>query len=187
MVVGACGDTSDPGDPPQYTPPSVLALGKSTLALHEGTYYRSPDGFCPSVELHVQGDGWVSTHRSTDAFDVSRPQTDADAPLVVQAFVIAPEASVDEAMAAVRQRAEDAGAEVVQDGDTGITVRGGDGPLITSRDGGIALDAVPSGYARVEIGLAPVLSVWWVPDETHGAEAEKLLPTLGAVRSDEKC
>lgn len=182
VSLAACGGESQPEVPPSYAPPPVLSLGKSVVALDEGTSYRSPDGFCPSVEVHVPGNGWISTHRSADAFDVSRPRPDADAPLVVNAFVIAPESSVADAIAAVRRRAEDAGATVVEESGTEIAVSGGDGPLIASRDGGIALDAVPSGYARVgSTAFGAVLSVWWVPDTSHGAEAETFVPTLSAA------
>ena len=192
-VSGCSGDDEPDADPsgaatssppPAATPdaPEVLGLGKSVLALDSGTTYRSPRGFEPEVTVEVKAAGWVSTHRGLDAFDLSQPVPDADAALVVYAFVVPPEASAEEALAAVRQRATDAGATVEQTGDFTVTITGGDGPLVSSRDGGIALDAVPSGYARVTATPGePFLMVWWVPDSAHADDAEGLTSSLGVV------
>jgi hypothetical protein len=180
LAVGACGDDSPQEEPPSSAPaPQVLALGKSTFALESGTAYESPRGFEPVVTVTANADGWVSTHRGLDAFDLSQPVPDADAALVVYAFVVPVEATAEEAVAAIGQRAEAAGAELEQTGDLTWTVTGGDGPLITSRDGGIALDAVPTGYARVTaVQGEPFLTVWWVPDTANADDAEGLSGTL---------
>jgi hypothetical protein len=102
---------------------------------------------------------------------------------VVYAFVIPPEDSSEKAMAAIADRAEAAGATVDRDGDLTVTVTGGQGPLVTSRDGGIALDAVATGYARITTnpGDEPFLTVWWVPDSAYEEEAEGLAHTLTTV------
>jgi hypothetical protein len=167
--------TSDPAPPPP--PAQTLALGKEVVELHKGKAYRSPPGFEPQVTVEVRADGWISTHRSRDAFELSQPPSGEDAPLVVRAFVVPPEASGRDAIEAIKERAEEAGAEV--DGGTSFTVTGGDGPLITSRDGGMALDAVPDGYVRVYVSTSQALvQVWWVPDAAREDEAEQLAATL---------
>jgi hypothetical protein len=148
--------------------PGTLQVGKSDFPLERGVQYTSPDGFVPTVQFEVFMDGWRSTHRSTDAFDVSLPAPDVDAPLEVVAFLVPPEPSVKEALAAITERARQAGATVERNGD--FVVRGGDGPLIESRDRGIALDAVPDGYVRVatsDTKTGPLLYVWWVPDSAN--------------------
>jgi hypothetical protein len=176
--------TSFPPIEPSPEPAQALSIGKSVVPLAAGSAYRSPDGFAPQVTVSVTGDGWASTHRSTDAFDLSQPLPDVDAALVVYAFLVPPEQTNKDALAAVADRAEEAGATVERTGDVTITVTGGDGPLVASRDGGIALDAVPSGYARVTSRFdrgPPLLTVWWVPDSTYADQAEALAGTLAVV------
>jgi hypothetical protein len=150
--------------------PGTLPLGKSDFRLEQGVQYTSPEGFVPTVQFEIFTDGWRSTHRSPDAFDVSIPAPKVDAPLVVRAFLVPPEPTVKEALAAITQRAAQAGATIERNGD--FVVHGGDGPLIESRDGGVALDAAPDGYVRVatqDTKSGPLLYVWWVPD---GANAQ---------------
>src|SRR4051794_6244805 len=65
--------TSWPPPPPSPPAPTVLTTGKSVMTLADGAYYRSPDGFAPQVTIGVTADGWVSTPRSVDAFDLSQP------------------------------------------------------------------------------------------------------------------
>lgn len=177
----SAGPSPAPSAPSPSAPPlHVLDLGKSMVELEAGTLYRSPRGFAPQLTITVSADGWVSTHRGLDAFDVSQPAPGADTALAVYAFVVPPERSAEQAIAALRQRADAAGATLEQTGDYyTLQVTGGDGPLVTSRDGGIALDAVPTGYVRITADdHAPFLTVWWVPDAAHGDEAEALASTL---------
>jgi hypothetical protein len=182
------GPTSSPASfpPPPPTPPEPqrLPIGKSEMALHAGTGYRSPEGFAPQVIVRPSAEGWVSTHRSADAFDVSQPLPDEDAALVVVAFIAPTQASTHAVRQAVTAQAEAAGATVEPDGDLTLAVTGGDGPLIASRDGGIALDAVPGGYARItvsDVGAGPSVMVFWVPDVTYRDQAERAAHTLEVV------
>src|SRR4051812_7645583 len=86
--LGSDVPSSFPPPPTSPAPSTVLTTGKSLVPLAAGSSYQSPDGFAPMVTVAITGDGWVSTHRSTDAFDVSQPRTDADAALVVLAFMV---------------------------------------------------------------------------------------------------
>jgi hypothetical protein len=174
-------DDVDSRPTPPAPPAQALPLGKSVVALHEGSTYRSPPGFDPQVTVEVRAAGWVSTHRSIDAFDLSQPLPGEDAPLVVYAVLVPPEGSERAAIDAIKERAEAAGAEV--EGGTAFTVTGGDGPLVTSRDNGIALDAVPGGYARFFVGTSgePYVTVLWVPDRAREDDAERLRTTLDVV------
>jgi hypothetical protein len=179
-LAGCGGDDPDPGSTPEPaaastgTGPERLPLGKSVFPFAPGEEYGSPDGFAPVLRVGAAGDGWVSTHRGTDGFDVGKPRSDADAPLVVVAFVVPPEQSAADGLAAIRERAGAAGATVTDTTDLfgtlaagGVQITGGDGELVTSRDAGIALDALPAG--RVEVwpagrGTDAMLIVVYVPE-----------------------
>ena len=167
---------------PTVAGPEELPLGKALLALDAGATYRSPDGFAPRLEITVPGEGWNSTHRGADAFDVGQAVPGEDAALVVVAFMVPAEATVAEALTALEAAAGAAGATVTERGADEIRVSDGDGPLVESRDGGIALDAVPGGYVDIEggPGAAPLLTVTWVPDAAHQAEADQLAGALTA-------
>lgn len=175
-TLSGCGGGDDKGrESPQGAAPqsgsagpAALPLGKSVFPIEPATEYVSPRGFAPEVRFQTGSDGWISTHRSADAFDLGLPLPDVDAPLEVIAFVVPAEASADEALQAIADRAEQAGATVVREGD--FTVTDGDGPLILSRDHSIELDAVPGGLVRVtteETVHGPVLRVLWVPDSAN--------------------
>ena len=159
----------------------MLATGKSALDLEDGKEYASPEGFAPELRLTIPGDGWVSTHRGADGFDVGQPVPDVDAALLVVAFLTAPEATPGEALQAIVGRGQDAGAEVDGVPSQTIHVTGGDGPLVTSRDAGIALDAVPDGYSTIEASDTDggtLLEVVWVPDAANLDQAEQLATAL---------
>jgi hypothetical protein len=199
-VLAGCGGTDDAGSPTGPTSgspsapaastppePQQLPLGKSVVPLQPDTGYRSPEGFAPPVVVQPSADGWVSTHRSADAFDVSRPLPDVDAALVVVAFMVPGQTSAEAVRQAVTARAEAAGATVEPDGDSTLVVTGGDGPLVASRDGGIALDAVPGGYSRITVSdtdAGPSVMVFWVPDATHRDEAEQAAQTIAVTPVD---
>ena len=159
----------------------TLPLGKDDLALEAGTTYTSPDGFEPALHVTVPGPGWNSTHRGSDAFDIGRPVPGADAALVVVAFLTPQEASTEDALATLAQRAKDAGAKVDQANPSELHVNGGSGPLVTSRDGSIALDAVPDGYATIRAADGPLLTVTWVPDAKNRKQADQRSAQLTAA------
>jgi hypothetical protein len=186
-TVSGCGgeDSKDAEPAPsaaQESPePELLASGKSLLELEDGKEYVSPSGFAPQLRLKIPGDGWVSTHRGADGFDVGQPVPDVDAALLVVAFLTAPEPTADQALQTISQRAEAAGATVDGAGGPTLHVTGGDGPLVTSRDGGIALDAVPDGYSTIEVtdtGGGTLLTVTWVPDAANQAQADQQAAAL---------
>lgn len=169
----------------------VLEPGKSELTLAAGAV-RSPDGFTPAVELDVPA-GWTSSHRYADAFDVGQADPTADAPLVVVAVTTAPEPDAAAALAAVaeRQRGADLtrGTSVLLGSPArSLEVVGGDGPAYGSRDGSIALDAVPGYRLRLlatdASGTAVVVAVLVVDDERTEdllSEADALLDSLRAI------
>jgi hypothetical protein len=196
LLLAGCGGSSEaPADAGSPSPTAaarptaqVLALGKSEIALDAGAV-RSPDGFSPAVELDVPA-GWTSTHRYADAFDLGQADPTADAPLVVVAVTTAPEADAAAALAAVADRQQ--GADVARGrGDLLgsparlLEVVGGDGPAYASRDGSIALDAVPGYRLRLlaadVAGAALVVAVLVVDDERTEdllAQADALVGSL---------
>jgi hypothetical protein len=198
VLLAGCGGSSEAraGSPsPTAASPSaqVLAPGKSEEALAAGAV-RSPDGFAPAVELDVPP-GWTSTHRYADAFDVGQADPTADAPLVVVAVTTAPEPDAAAALATVARR--QAGADLTRGtGDLlgsparSLEVVGGDGPAYGSKDGSIALDAVPGYRLRLLAtdvdGSAVVVAVLVVDDERTEdllAQADALVGSLRAADS----
>jgi hypothetical protein len=209
LALGACSDDGDSGaaaDPDSGSPssasnpaaadaPEALPTGKDDLAL-EANSHLSPDGFAPELRLDLQFSGlvgWTSVHRGADGFDLGLPAPDGDAPLVAFAFLVPPEASADEALAAVRSSATAAGAQVRDvagpfdeiGATAGVDIVGGDGQVVASRDGGIALDAVPGGRLQVfasDAGGSPLLVVAFAPDATQWPTAKTDLQQLaGAI------
>jgi hypothetical protein len=198
LLLTGCGGSSDATPTATSHSPTgsagptaqVLELGKSELTLDAGAV-RSPDGFVPAVELEVPA-GWTSTHRYADAFDVGRPDPTADAPLVVVAVTTAPEPDAAAALTAVAERQR--GADLTRrSGDLlgspaqSLEVVGGDGPAYRSRDGSIALDAVPGYRLRLlatdVAGTALVVAVLVVDDDRTDdllAQAEALVGSLHA-------
>jgi hypothetical protein len=69
--------------------PLPLPLGKSDVALAAG-HWRSPDGFAPALSFEL-ADGWQSSHRYADFFDVGHAEPGKDAPRMAVAFSIAEE------------------------------------------------------------------------------------------------
>jgi hypothetical protein len=199
LLLAGCGGSSDA--PTTATSPSptaaarpaaqVLELGKSDLPLDAGAV-RSPDGFAPAVELDVPA-GWTSTHRYADAFDLGQADPTADAPLVVVAVTTAPEPAAGAALTAVAERQQ--GADLTRGtGDLlgsparSLEVVGGDGPAYGSRDGSIALDAVPGYRLRLlatdVAGAALVVAILVVDDERTKdllAQADALVGSLRAT------
>jgi len=169
-----------------------LPIGKDDLELEEGGSYLSPEGFVPELQLDLTQAGWTSVHRGADGFDVGQPDPDQDAPLLVVAFLVPTEATPGEALDAVTQRAKAAGAKVREASGplgpfmvNGVDVRGGEGELVTSRDGGITLDMTPEGRLQVwtaQVDDAPILIVAWVPDaKLFGATSAAFQQLLDGV------
>jgi hypothetical protein len=183
-TLSGCGGDDEkasapPAVPARSTESQALPVGKSLLQLAQDEEYLSPDGFAPQVRFRIPGAGWVSTHRGADGFDVGQPVPGQDAALVVVAFLSPPEDSAAGALAAIRSAADAAGAAVT--GENAVTVTGGQGPLIQSRDQGIALDAVPEGYSTITVADSddgPLLTVTWVPDGANQAQADPLADAL---------
>ena len=151
----ACGGTPTRTSRPERLV-HALPPGKSVMTLAAQTY-AAPPGFRPQLRVAVD-EGWLSTHRSSDAFDLSRPDPQRDAPAV--AVVVLHPAGRDSRAVARRCVAEArrAGAQVAtQEGRlsgaaaTTVDVRGGDGEVIAGREGGIALDATPRGRLRITL------------------------------------
>jgi hypothetical protein len=167
LVLTGCSGDSD-GTAPPAPAASDLPVGKSDLVLDAGTY-ASPAGFRPAL-VHEVPDGWQSVHRGADAFDLGKPDPALDAPLVAVVLMRPVEATAEEALAAVRERAGAHATEV--DGAIGempadgLDIDGGTGQLVASASGGIALDAAPGQRMRVlaaDVGGDPLLVVVLVP------------------------
>ena len=167
--------------------PSTPALtnGKGDEQVVAGTYL-APAGFEPGLLLDVPA-GWTSVHRYPDAFDLGQPDPDRDAPLLAVVFMRPSEGSADAALAAVRRRATGQVTSVRDDlagsAARGLDVVGGQGPLVTSADGGISLDAAPGQRARVlatEVAGEPLVVVVLVPD---GRRWDDLWPRAEALLS----
>jgi hypothetical protein len=172
--------TTRQAETPTDTGPATLPAGKSDLELAAGTY-RSPAGFAPALQVTLTGTGWRSTHRGADGFDLSRPDPTKDAPLVALVVVTPPESDAAAALAGLTARARRAGARV-RPGEQMLSgvrarlldVQRGDGPLVVSREHGIALDAVSDGRSRIvvwEVSGQPVVATVFVPDRTHWSAA----------------
>lgn len=168
-----------------------LPTGKSDLAVAAGTYL-SPEGFSPALELQVPA-GWTSVHRAADAFDLGKPDPERDAPLVAVVVMRPPQATAAEAVKAVRDAATGAVAPVVGDfllgkPALGLDVLDGDGEVVSSADGGVALDAAAGQRLRVlavDVGGSPLLVAVVVPDATRWddawPEAKGLLTGISAA------
>lgn len=156
----------------------VLPAGKSLLPV-SGVVY-SPLDFVPPLRLTVP-DGWSSTHRGDDAFDLSRPDPTKDAPQVVVAFITPDDATAEDALKTLRGRV---GPGMPVTGTVGgvaaqgFDVVGGTGPLVESPAGTLALDRVPGQRARIlalDLDDVPLLVVIAVPDST---QFQALLPDV---------
>jgi hypothetical protein len=203
------GDTADdPGSgsptgsatetsPSASTTPEAARLptGKDDLDV-EASSHLSPDGFVPELQLDLQYSGivgWTSVHRAADAFDLGLPNKAGDAPLVAVAFLVPPEPTAEEALAAVRDSATAAGAQVRDVtgpfGDLGaaegVDVVGGQGQVVASSAGGIALDAVDGGRLQVfatDQGGSPLVLAVFAPDATRWPQVKDVMAGLsGAV------
>jgi hypothetical protein len=201
LAAGAgCSSSREPGASSQ-TPPtsdagpdqeSVLETGKGDLVLEPNTY-RSPEGFSPAVRFTVAVTGWRSTHRGPDGFDVSLPDPTRDAPLVAVVLVIPPETDAPSAFRAVLHNARTAGSTVrrlsmdLAGSEAGVVdVFDGAGPLVSSAQHGISLDAGAGQRSRVavlEMEGRPVVLTIYVPNGTRWHDAlESAMPILTSLR-----
>jgi hypothetical protein len=182
-----CGSssTTEPLETPQSQPadPDVLPAGKGDLALKAMRYY-SPVDFVPALSVAVPA-GWHSTHRGDDAFDLSRPDPKADAPLVAVVLVTPPGDAVAASLAALRAKATvsvtDATGTLAGQPATGFDLVGGTGELLKSPTGTLSLDAAPGQRVRVlgiDVEDVPLLVAVVVPDGRRFAE---LLPQAQAL------
>jgi hypothetical protein len=177
----ASASPSEPGPP-------ALPIGKSDL-LVPGGEHQAPEGFRPRLRLIVT-EGWTSVHRDVDGFDFGVPDPDRDAPLVALVFLTPPESSAAEALAAVRSRANGTvraiGGRIGSIRASGLDILGGRGELVSSVDGGIALDAAPGQRLHVlaaDVDGTPLLVVILVPDaEGWGPAYRRARGMLDSVR-----
>ena len=173
--------------------PERLPAGKDDLALEAGGSYLSPEGFVPELRIDLTEAGWTSAHRGQDGFDLGHTEEGLDElPLVVVAFLVPPEDTPEAALDAVQQRADAAGAKVREASGpmgpfmvNGVDVRGGEGQLVGSRDGGIALDMSPEGRVQVwaaQVDGAPTLVVVYAPiASVWGATEDSVQQLLDAI------
>lgn len=146
----ACGGRSEPPAAPATTTrpapgPQALSLGKTEVPLTVGRV-RSPTGFEPAMTIAIGEPGWLSVHRYRDAFDVGQADPASDGPLVVVTVTLSPERGSAAALAAIRRRQPGARttsgpARLAGQAARRLDVTRGDGPVYTSRDGTVALDA----------------------------------------------
>jgi hypothetical protein len=202
LLLLGCGGSDPPGqhDRPTSRPATTRTLspdgrqlptGKSDLALDPATY-GSPEGFDPALTFVIASAGWRSTHRGPDGFDVSQPDPTKDAPLVALVLTTPTESTAAEAFDALQARATAAGAQTRTSqlpvaGLSGpiLDVRDGNGPLVVSAQGGIALDAAPGQRAQVavlEVGGRPVVATILVPTaDRWSAGIAAALPVLASI------
>jgi hypothetical protein len=208
LTLGACsddggGDADEPTASDSASSPSpsatadaaeALPIGKDDLAV-EATSYVSPDGFTPELRLDLQFSGlvgWTSVHRGADAFDLGLPNPEVDAPLVAVAFMVPAEATADEALATVRDSAGSAGAQVSDvegpfdelGATAGVDIVGGEGQVVASKDGGIALDAMPGGRLEVfatDEGGSPLLVAVFAPDAKTWPDVKDVMDRLSGT------
>jgi hypothetical protein len=202
-LTGSAGCSSSPAaqDDTSSSPPTsdvsaarphVLETGKGDLALAADTY-SSPEGFTPPLQFTVTGDGWRSTHRGPDGFDASVPDPTKDAPLVAVVVVTPPEADASSAFDEILQNARSAGSttrrlsiDLAGVKASAVDVLDGDGPLVTSAEGGISLDAGVGQRSRVavlEIDGHPMVVTIYVPDNRRWkAGLEAAMPILSSLR-----
>ena len=177
------GSEPSPGTSDVAPDPRVLPAGKDDLVLKAQTYY-SPTDFVPPLALTVP-EGWHSTHRGDDAFDLSKPDPAKDAPLVAVVFDTPDGEAVAPVLAALKAKAKgavDVTGTLLGQPATGFEVTGGSGELLSSPSGTIALDLAAGQRVRVlgtDVDGTPLLVVVLVPDGTRWAtvlpEADALL------------
>ena len=173
LLAAACSSGWS-GAPEVITTPSpephVLPAGKSELPLTAGVYY-SPVDFVPPLAIALP-DGWSSTHRGDDAFDLGK-----DGVIIV--FDTPDGEHVAPALAAIRAKAPHPVAVTgTLDGQpaTGFDATGGTGVLVESPSGTIGLDYSAGQRVRVlgaDVDGVPLLAVVLVPE---GAKWATLLP-----------
>lgn len=185
-LIASCSDSgSDASSKPSPSAAAAqqLVIGKGDQALTPGAYI-SPEGFAPGLLVTLAGE-WTSVHRAADAFDLSRADTTADAPLVAIVVAKPAEKTATAAISAIRSRAKGIKRDVTRTllgvNANGIEVTGGNGSLIRSSEGSIELDAATHGVVRayaVDTGKGLVLVVVYIPDVTKDATVS---PDVDAV------
>jgi hypothetical protein len=174
-------DTGVPANPTASPEPGVLVAGASPQAL-DGEVF-SPLDFVPPLRLTAP-QGWVSTHRGDDAFDLSLTPDGETEPAVTVAFVTPQDATAQEALATLRSRHGDGAPVTGNLGGrqmTGFDVVEGEGLLVESPVGTVTLHRQPGQRARllaVDVDDVPLLVVIVVPD---GRRFASLFPQVDAL------
>jgi hypothetical protein len=206
LTFGACsddggGDADEPkasasasASSPTADAAEPLPTGKDDLEV-EATSHLSPEGFSPELAIDLQFSGlvgWTSVHRGADAFDLALPSSKVDAPLVAFAFMAPSEPTAAEALATVRADATAAGAQVSDvDGPfdelgatAGVDIVAGQGQVVASGDGGIALDAAPGSRLQVfatDEGGSPLLIAVFAPDAKTWPDVKDVMERLSGA------
>lgn len=161
--------------------PGVLPTGTSNMVV-SGVVF-SPLDFVPPLRLTVP-QGWTSTHRGDDAFDLSRPGPSGDTPLVAVAFITPDEPTAADALKTLSGRV---GPGLPVTGTVGgvaaqgFDVVGGTGPLVQSPAGTLSLERAPGQRVRIlalDLDDVPLLVLIVVPD---GTKFQAELPDVDAL------
>jgi hypothetical protein len=183
-LVGCSGTPTDPGVPANATAApeaGVLTAGESPQALDGAVF--SPVDFVPPLQV-TDPQGWVSTHRGDDAFDLSLTLDGETEPAVTVAFLTPQEATAQDALATLRTRVgEGAPVKGTLGGRemTGFDVVEGEGLLVESPSGTVRLDRQPGQRARLlalDLDDVPLLVVIAVPE---GRRFAALFPRIDAL------
>ncbi len=192
-LLASCSGSDSPGaaasPSPSPTAATQLLAGKGDQALTPGQYI-SPEGFAPALLVTLAGE-WNTSHRESDAFDLSRPDAGADAPLVAVVLMKVTEKTPDAALKAIRDRAKkgikvDVKRTLLGKEAKGLEITGGGSAgIIRSTKGSIELDGQTHGVVRayaVDTGSGVLLAVSYVPavtkDSTVTPDVDALLSSV---------